>query len=66
MEMAKRQNEKKRKRVVGRGGDCNFPFLISRILNFGPVACFWRVVEPVFMGSLLWVDVMRMMNNGDG
>ena len=37
-------------------------------MNFGPVACFffWKVVEPVFMGSLLWVDVMRMMNNGDG
>ena len=32
------------------GGDCNFPYIISRILNFGPVVVFWKVVELVFMG----------------
>ena len=36
MEMAKRK-EKERKR---QGGDCNFPYIISRILNFDLVVCF--------------------------
>ena len=37
MEMAKRKMKKKSSRE---GGDCNFPYIISRILNFGPVVCF--------------------------
>ena len=61
--VSKCQTKKKSRRE---GGYCNFPYIISRILNFGQVVCFWKVVELVFMGSLLWVDVMRMMKNGDG
>ena len=67
MEMAKR--EMKKRKSSREGGDFNFPYIISRILNFGPVVFFGfflKVVELVFMGSLLWVDVMRMMKNGDG
>ena len=39
MEMAKRKM-KKRKKSSREGGDCNFPYIISRILNFGRVVCF--------------------------
>ena len=67
VEMAKRKMKKKKKKKSSReGGDCNFPYKISRILNFGPVVCFLEGLELVFMGSLLWVDLMRMMKNGDG
>ena len=53
MEMAKRK-KKKKKKSMREGGDCNFPYIISRILV--RLFVFWKVVELVFMGSLLWVD----------
>ena len=34
MEMAKRKKSKRE------GGDCNFPYIISIILNFGRVVCY--------------------------
>ena len=64
VEMAKKK--KKKKKSKREGDDCNFPYIISRILDFSPVVCFRKVVKLVLMGSLLWVDVMRMMKNGDG
>ena len=31
--------KKKEKKSKRERGDCNFPYIISRILNFGPVVC---------------------------
>ena len=41
VEMAKRKKEKKKKKSSKEGGDCSFPYIISRILNFGPVVGFF-------------------------